>query len=44
MEKQESLEIYCKNGGIIRAFESYFKKDDKKQTILLFGGVIQEFL
>ena len=44
MEKQEFLEIYCKNGGIITPLESYLKKDDKTQSILLFGGFIQEFL
>ena len=44
MEKQEFLEIYCKNGGIITPLESYLKKNDKTQSILLFGGFIQEFL
>ena len=44
MEKQEFLEIYCKNGGIITSLECYLKKDDKTQSIWLFGGFIQEFL
>ena len=43
MEKQEFLEIYCKNGGIITPLESYLKKDDKTQSILLFVALFKNF-